>query len=197
VNLLVPTDPIEMSNIDSPETAQDTLGPSKTKKEKSTKKTEELEDVDSLSIRMDSITPDEVGDDEEGTETQRVEVPLPQDEEDSLKKRKVSPLKSSSRKKPRTPVTKMKTTLMLDDFDFIVTMVNDASKEIIEKQEVKQEKMYSQIEIALQGVQQELQSSRPTSTAPLPEGTTEVGDESVQLRKIVDIVKVRLQHGQD
>jgi hypothetical protein len=48
---------------------------------------------------------------------------------------------------------------MLDDFDFIVVVVNDASKEIIENQEVKQEQMYSQIEIMLQGVQQELQSS--------------------------------------
>jgi hypothetical protein len=81
---------------------------------------------------------------------------------------------------------------MLDDFDFIVAAVNDASKEIIENQEAKQEQMYSQIEIALQGVQQALQSSREIFTAPLPEGTTEVGDESVQLRKIVDTVEVRL-----
>jgi hypothetical protein len=73
----------------------------------------------------------------------------------------------------------MRTTLTLDDFDFIVAEVNDASNEIIEKQEVKQEQMYSQIEITLQGVQQALQSSRSISTAPLPEGTTEVGDESV------------------
>jgi hypothetical protein len=43
----------------------------------------------------------------------------------------------------------MQISLTLDDFDFIVAVVNDASKEIIEKQEVKQEQMYSQIEIAL------------------------------------------------
>jgi hypothetical protein len=61
---------------------------------------------------------------------------------------------------------------MLDDFDFIVAVVNDASKEIIEKKEVKQEQMYSQIKIALQGVQQALQSSLEISTAPLPKGTT-------------------------
>jgi hypothetical protein len=65
-------------------------------------------------------------------------------------------MKSSSRKKPITLVTKMRTTLTLDDFDFIVASVNNASKEIIEKQEVKQEQMYSQIEIALQGVHQAL-----------------------------------------
>jgi hypothetical protein len=40
-DLLVSADPIEMSNIDSPITAQDTPEPSKTKKSKMTKKTEE------------------------------------------------------------------------------------------------------------------------------------------------------------
>jgi hypothetical protein len=100
---------------------------------------------------------DEEGADEEGAEyeQQQVEVPSPRDEADSSKKRKVSPLKSSSIKKPRIPVTKMRTTLTLDDFDFIIAAVNDASKEIIEKME----QMYIQIEIVLQGVQHALQSS--------------------------------------
>jgi hypothetical protein len=108
-NLLVSTDPAEMSDIDSPITTKDTPRPSKTKKAKTTKKTEEVQDVDNLSVRTASITPDEEGDDEEGTKTeqQKVEVPPPRDEEDSSMKRKVSPLKYSSRKKQRTPVTKM------------------------------------------------------------------------------------------
>jgi hypothetical protein len=42
VNLLVSADPAEMSTINSPGTAQDTPGPSKTKKENTTKKTEEI-----------------------------------------------------------------------------------------------------------------------------------------------------------
>jgi hypothetical protein len=73
------------------------------------KKTEEVQDVDNLSVRMDSITLDEEGDDEEGTKTekQKFKVPPPRNEEDSSKKRKVSPLKSSSIRKPRTLVTKM------------------------------------------------------------------------------------------
>jgi hypothetical protein len=70
-NLLVSVDPAEMSDIDSPRTAQDTPGPSKTKKEKTTKKTEEVQDVDSLSVSTTSITPDEEGDDEEGTKTEQ------------------------------------------------------------------------------------------------------------------------------
>jgi hypothetical protein len=67
-DLLVSADPIEMSNIDSPKTTQDTPGLSKTKKEKMTKKTEEVQDVDNLSIRTTSITLDEEGDYEKGTE---------------------------------------------------------------------------------------------------------------------------------
>ena len=71
MDLLVLADPIEMYNIDSLETAQDTPGPSKTKKAKMTKKTGEVQDVDNLSIRMTSITPNEEGDYEEGTETEK------------------------------------------------------------------------------------------------------------------------------
>jgi hypothetical protein len=53
--------------------------------------------------------------------------------------------------------------------------------------------MYDRIEGEIQGVQRALQSNRTVSMAPMLEGTTEAGDESVQLRKIVDIVEVHLQ----
>jgi hypothetical protein len=66
-----------------------------------------------------------------------------------LKKRKVSPLKPSSRKKSRATVTKMQTTLTPDDFDFIIAALNDASLEIMEKQGAKQEEMYDRIEVEL------------------------------------------------
>jgi hypothetical protein len=194
-DLLIPANPTELSDIDSPETVPDTPGPSKMKKP------EEVHEVDSASVRTASITPDEGGDGEEiegaEIEQQKGEVPPPRDEEDSSKKRKVSPLKSSSRKKPRTPVTKMRTTLTLDDFDFIVAVVNDASKEIVEKQEVKQEQMYNRIEIELQGVQQALQSSRAVPTVPLTAGTVEPGDEPAQLHQIVDMVEARLRQAQE
>ena len=106
-------------------------------------------------------------------------------------------MKSSSQKKPRTHVTNMWTTLTLDDFDFIIAMVNDASKEIIEKQEAKHEKMYNYIEIELQGVKQELQSSRVVPTMPLTTGTIELEDEPAQLRWIVDMVEVHLRQAQE
>jgi hypothetical protein len=109
MDLLVPADPVEISNINSPEVAQDKPGPSRTKKTKEMKKPEEVQDIDSRSLRTTSITLDEEGDDEEGEkcEKNQVKVPPPRDEVDSSKKRKVSHLKSSYIKKPRTPVTNM------------------------------------------------------------------------------------------
>jgi DNA-binding protein YbaB len=46
-------------------------------------------------------------------------------------------------------MTKMKTVLTADDFDFIIAALNDASLEIAEKQEAKQEEMYDRIEVEL------------------------------------------------
>jgi hypothetical protein len=104
-DLLIPMNPAEMSDIDSPKTVPDTLGPGKMKKP------EEVHEVNSASVRITSITPDEggyfEGIEETEIEQQKGEVPPPRDEEDSSKKRKISPLKYSSQKKPRTPVTNM------------------------------------------------------------------------------------------
>jgi hypothetical protein len=44
---------------------------------------------------------------------------------------------------------KMKTVLTVDDFDFIIESLNDASLAIMEKQEAKQEEMYDRIEVEL------------------------------------------------
>jgi hypothetical protein len=43
----------------------------------------------------------------------------------------------------------MQTVLTIDDFDFIIVVVNDASQEILQKQEAKQEEMYDRIEAEL------------------------------------------------
>jgi hypothetical protein len=59
MDLLIPENPTELSNVDSPETILETPGPSKTKKP------EEVHEVDSASVRTASITPDEGGDGEE------------------------------------------------------------------------------------------------------------------------------------
>jgi hypothetical protein len=46
-------------------------------------------------------------------------------------------------------MTKMNTILTIDDFDFIIATLNDASLEIVEKQEAKQEEMYDRLKVEL------------------------------------------------
>jgi hypothetical protein len=98
------------------------------------------------------------GEEIDGTEDEqrKCEVTPPRDEEDPSKKRKVSLQKTSSWKRSKSPITKMQTILTSNDFKFIIATLNDASLEIAEKQEAKQEDMYNRIEVELQGVQQSL-----------------------------------------
>jgi hypothetical protein len=46
-------------------------------------------------------------------------------------------------------MTKMQTVLTFDDYKFLIATMPDASLEITEKQEAKQEDMYDQIETEL------------------------------------------------
>ena len=150
MELLIPTNLTELSDIDSPKAAHDTPGPSKTKKN------EEAQDVHSTSVKTTSISPEKGGDDEEidGTEVEQKkgEVTLPRDKEDPSKKRKVSPLKPSSRKKSKATRTKFETTLTSNNFEFIIIALKDASLEIAEKQEAKQKEVFSRIKVELQEV---------------------------------------------
>jgi hypothetical protein len=115
-----------MSDIDSPETGLDTTEPSKINK------TEEVDNLDNAYVKTASISFEQGGD---GTKVDqnKGEVTLPRDEEDPSKKRKVSPLKTSSRKKMKATRTKFDTTLTSDDFEFTITAMNDALLEIAEK----------------------------------------------------------------
>jgi hypothetical protein len=129
------------------------------------KKTKEVQELSSASGKTSSVSPNRGGDDEveeindKGAEKNPGEVTPPRNEVDPLKKRKVSPPKPSSRKKSKATMTNMKTVLTVDDFDFIITTLNDASMEIVEKQEAKQEEMYDRIEVNFEGY------SRPFSPA--------------------------------
>jgi hypothetical protein len=80
VDLLIPANPVEMSDVDSVETVTDTPGPSKTKKN------EEAQDVHNTLAKTAFISPEQGGDDEEidGTEVEQKkgEVTPPRDEED-------------------------------------------------------------------------------------------------------------------
>jgi hypothetical protein len=109
----------------------DTPGQSKTKKN------QEVQDVHNTSTQTPSMSQEREGDGREidGTEVKqkKYEVTLLRDEDDPSKKRKVSPMKPSSRKKMKATKTKFEITLTSDDFNFIIVAVNDASLEIEKK----------------------------------------------------------------
>jgi hypothetical protein len=94
VDLLVPVDPTEISDVESPEAILDTPGPSKTKMD------DEVQDIHSTSTKTTLISPVQGGDGEElgGTEVEKNkgEVTPPREEEDPSKKRKVTPPNPSS-----------------------------------------------------------------------------------------------------
>jgi hypothetical protein len=81
---------------------------------------------------------------------------------------------------------------MVDYIDFIITVVSDASEDILKRTEEKQETMYERIEVELRGVQQTLHSSHAVSTMPPPSDETYLGDEPAQLHQINDATKARL-----
>jgi hypothetical protein len=58
-NLLIPIDPMEISNIDIPETVQDTPRPS------TTQKTKEVQDIDNAFVNTASISPEQGHDGED------------------------------------------------------------------------------------------------------------------------------------
>jgi hypothetical protein len=149
MDLLIPVDPAEISDIDSPETMSDTPGPSKIKK------TKEVQDLDSTSVKTTSISPEQGGDGEDidGTKFKKNkgEVTLPRDEEDPLKKRNFSPLKPSSWKKLKATMTKLHTILTPDDFDFIVAALNDALLEIVENKRLNRRRCIIKLRLNFKG----------------------------------------------
>jgi hypothetical protein len=92
--LLVPVDPIEISDMGSPETMLNTTGSSKTNKN------DEVHDVHSTSVETYLTSPEQGDDGGElgGTKVNqnKGEVTPPRDEEDPTKKRKVTPPNPSS-----------------------------------------------------------------------------------------------------
>jgi hypothetical protein len=76
----------------------------------------------------------------EQEEDKQGEVTPPQnllDGIDPSKKRKVSATKPSSRNKSKSNKPKMQNVLMVDDFEFIISDVRDASEEILQRNEAK------------------------------------------------------------
>jgi hypothetical protein len=90
----------------------------------------------------------------------------------------------------------MQNVLMVNDFDFIISAVGDASEDIFQRNKEKQEAMYDRIEEELRGVQQALYSSRTVSTAPPPSEEPELGDEPAQLHRLDDVTEAHLHRAQ-
>jgi hypothetical protein len=98
-DLLIPTNPAEIYDINNPKNAHDTLGPSRTKK------TKEVQGLDSASMKTASISLEQGGD---GKDLDDKEVKHNQgDEVDSLNKSKGSPPKPSSQKKSKAYMAKI------------------------------------------------------------------------------------------
>jgi hypothetical protein len=88
VDLLIPADPADISNINSPETMQDTPRPRRTKK------TEEVQELVNASVKTASISLEQGGD---GEYLDEKDIEQNQgDEVDPLTKRKGFPMKPSS-----------------------------------------------------------------------------------------------------
>jgi hypothetical protein len=140
IDLLVAADAAEMSDIDSPEAMQNTPGLGKTKKDV------EVQDIHITSMKTASLSPVKGGDDEElgGTEVEerKGEVTPPSDEANFSKKRKITPVRPSSRQKTKATWTTLKTTLTLDDFDFLIVTLNDVLVEIAEKKKSNQNELF-------------------------------------------------------
>jgi hypothetical protein len=172
------------------------------------KNIEEVQNLSSASDETASESPgrgdnDEVDKEEtNGKEDQQKQGEVtpprdPVDEVDPSKKRKVSPMKPTSRKKSRASKTKLQTVLMLDDFDFIIAVVSDASQDIMQNTEAKQATMYEKIETELRGVQHRPFTPAAQYPLPPPSEEPELGDEPAQLHRIVDATEAHLRRAQE
>jgi hypothetical protein len=77
-------------------------------------------------------------------------------------------MKYTSWKKSKESKPKLHTVLTIDDFDFIIAAISDASQDILQNNEAKQEALYERITIELRGVHHALHSNCAVSTVPLP-----------------------------
>jgi hypothetical protein len=170
------------------------------------KKKQDVKEVQISSEETTSESPSGGGDDivnkeeKEQEEDKQGEVTLPHNlanDTNPSKKRKVSPTKPSSWKKSKANKLNMQSVLTVDDLNFIILAVGDASKNILQRSEEKQEAMYTRIEAKLRGVQQFFYLSCAVSNAPPPSEEPELGDEPAQLCRLADVTEACLHQAQD
>jgi hypothetical protein len=172
------------------------------------KKKEDVQEIHNTSEETASDSPSRGGDSEvdkeekEGEEDKKKQGKVtpprnPLEEAETSNKRKVSPTKPTSRKKSKASKLKPQNVLTVDDFDFIIVAVSDASEDIFQRTEAKKVAMHDRIEAEVRGVKQALHSTHAVSTARPPPEEPELGYELAQLHRIVDATKAHLLHVQE
>jgi hypothetical protein len=91
--------------------------------------------------------------------------------------RKVSLEKPSTRKKAYANKPQLNNVLTMDDIDLIITVVEDALEDILQKHGAKQGSMYYRIEKELRYIKQAIHSSRAVPTTPSSTKNVELGDD--------------------
>jgi hypothetical protein len=79
----------------------------------------------------------------------------------------------------------------VDDIQLIITTVEDASEDILQRHGAKQETLFERIEKEMKDIQQALQSSCAVSTVPSSAENIELGDEPTQLHILADATETR------
>jgi len=86
----------------------------------------------------------------------------------------------------------MNATLIVDNVDLIIAIVEDDSEDILLHYEANKETLYKRIEKELQEIQQAIHSSCVVPTMPSSSMITELGDEPTQLQRLVDATEARI-----
>jgi hypothetical protein len=84
-------------------------------------------------------------------------------------------------KKTRANKPQSKNVLIVDDVNLIITVIEDTSKDILQRHEENKETLYDRIEKDLKDIQQAIHSSRVVPIVPSSIEIEELGDDPTQL----------------
>jgi hypothetical protein len=102
------------------------------------------------------VNQEEEGEEDKQEEGEVISLKDPLTEVKTSKKRKGSPQKPSTRKKSRATKPHSQKVLTMDDIQLIITATEDASEDILQRHEDKQETWYDRIDKELKDIQQSI-----------------------------------------
>jgi hypothetical protein len=91
----------------------------------------------------------------------------------------------------------MKSTLIEDDIDIIIVVVEDASEDILQCYGAKQETLHERIEKEIKERQKAIHLRHKVPTVPSSLKIVELGDETTILRRLADAIETWLQQVQE